>query len=113
MTLILPPEIRITTSLPDAAAIIRDVLIGEEPQDRCPACGMPVSEGGPHQLAQVVVQGTGWYGNVPFLLCVSCVPGSSTRALMKVAQHVRDVLHEVASLRSARELRAGAHTRRN
>ena len=74
---------------------------------------MPVSEDGPHQIAQVVVQGTGWYGNIPFLLCVSCVPGSSTRALMKVGQYVRDVLHDVARLRSARELRAGALARRN
>ncbi len=113
MTLSLP-DIMIKTSLPDAAAIIGLALgLGEEPQDRCPACGMPVALDSPHQIAQVVVQCTGWYGNIPFLLCAPCATGDATDALRNVAQLLRRALHEVASLRSARELTAGARARRN
>ena len=114
-------DIRITTSLPDAMGIIGEALgIGEESQDRCPACGMTLSEDGPHALAQVVVTCTvGWLGNLPFLLCVDCSGGGglySVRAsytLRTISDLLETALAEVIHTRNVDRLAEDALARRN
>lgn len=113
-------DIRITTSLPDALDIIREALgLGEEPQDRCPACGMPVAADGPHALAQVVVTCTvGWIGNLPFLLCVDCAGDGlysvrASYALRTISDLLVTALTEVDQTRTVAQLAAGAYMRRN
>ena len=108
------PEILITTSLPDAMAIIGQVLkLGDEPQDRCPACGMPVAADGPHALAQIIVTCTvGWIGNLPFLLCEPCAM-DDPYCLDTVSKLLETALAEVTHARNVDRLAMDALARRN